>query len=58
MDRWDELALALEQPDAEALRRETAARCLEADDCDECGERPSRCECVCSDPAARPRWMP
>jgi len=58
MDRWDDLAIELEQPDAEALREQTQRRVLLADDCDECGERPSRCECVRSDPAARAGWTP
>jgi len=55
IDRWNEYAESLERDDAELLRQAAIARmAMPVRSCDDCE---GACECVQSDPAARPEWQ-
>lgn len=51
---WNEYAESLERDDAELLRQAALARM--AMPVHECADCKGACECVRSDPAARPEW--
>lgn len=54
---WDEYTQSFERDDAELLRQAAIARIATPVPVRSCADCEGACECVQSDPAARPEWQ-